>query len=491
MHTMKNTPPRATSRHAQSLLTGIATLGLLLAPSVHADDYYWGGNTSLGDVAANTSWQDSNLWFDDSAGTIGAGAVPGASDHAIFSINSLNGTTLKPRIFADTTVNAITFKNTTFFELLGGNANRLLHVGSGGVTLDSGAAGVNIGTSTANRNVFVRFAANQTWTNNSNSLLRIRNDKGAASDNAGAVVVTMNAAGSGNISSDGGYADGINSTLGIIVDSTGTGSINLGGSSHSGGTTIKRGIMQTSNTIGTAAVQLGDTSGSATATLRINSTAGVTTDLVVAAGNTGVNTLEFIQSSGTYDANITLNNDLNVGVRSATATGAIINGDISGTGDLIKGQYQGGNSQVLTLAGANTYTGDTLITNGGFTLAETGGLTFSIGADGVNNQVAGTSGGAILFGGVFSFVFDGEAFADGNSWVIVDKSGLTNTSFAATFSVSGFDEVDDIWTNASGFTFSEDTGVLSYAAVPESSTYAALAGLGALGFVASRRRRSV
>src|SRR5690606_34429255 len=155
--------------------------------------------------------------------------------------------------------------------------------------------------------------------------------------------------------------------------------------------------------------------------------------------------------SGTYDAAITLNNDLNIGVRASGGSGATINGAISGSGDLIKGQYQGGNSQLLTLAGNNTYTGDTIITNGAFTLAEAGTLTFAIGTNGESNSVTGTTSGAVIFAGTFNFDLNSAALIDGNSWTIVDRDSLINSSFASSFQVANFDETDGIWTNQLGF----------------------------------------
>lgn len=49
---------------------------------------------------------------------------------------------------------------------------------------------------------------------------------------------------------------------------------------------------------------------------------------------------------------------------------------------------------------------------------------------------------------------------------------------------------DNVWTNGTGFTFSESSGILTYSAIPEPSTYAALVGASALGLTAFRRRRS-
>lgn len=480
---MKNTP-------APTAVLALALSVLALAPgAARAGDYYWGSDTTGNTDAAHTSWQDATHWFTDAAGTATTTNVPGVSDHAIFSVTSLNAVAQNPRLFANTTVNAVTFKNTAAFTLTGSGANRDFAVGSGGLTKDSGTAAITLGTTTANQNIFVRFAADQTWTNNSDTAVSIRNSASALAG-AGAVVVTMNAAGAGNISNSGAFSDASGGTLGIVVNSSGAGLVAFASSTYSGGTTIKRGVLQANGpAIGTQAVKLGDTSGSAAATLRISTASAVTTGLVAQAGNTGVNTLEFTSTSGAFDAGIVLDNTLSIGVRSSGATGVTINGVISGSGDLVKGQYQGGNSGVLILAGANTYTGDTLVTNGAFTLADTGRLSFAIGANGVNNQITGTSSGAVTLAGAFSFDLSNASLMDGNSWTIVDKSGLTNTSFSATFAVSGFTESGNIWSNGAGFTFSEATGLLTYNAIPEPSVFAALAGFGALMMAGSRRRR--
>ncbi|MFH1496883.1 MAG: PEP-CTERM sorting domain-containing protein [Verrucomicrobiota bacterium] len=476
-----------------ALRTAMLSSAILLSlPALSAADFYWGSDTTGDETAAATSWQDNTHWFEDAAGTIGAAGVPGANDRAIFSITSLNATALVPRAFADVTVGGMLFNNTTAFNLTG-SGNRLLHIGSQGVTLNADAASVTFGTSAANRNILVRFVADQTWTNNSANTLRIRNSAAASDDAAGDVVLTLNAAGSGSITNSGAFSDGSAGSLALIIDSTGTGTVSTQSGTYSGGTTIKRGVLSSGGgNIGTGAIKLGDTTGDANATLQINTTAAVTTDMVVQAGNTGVSTLEFVANNslgGTYDGTITLDNTLNVGVRNV-AGGATFNGVISGAGDFVKGQYQGGNSGVLTFTAVNTLSGDLVINNGAFTLADDAALTFYIGADGVNNRVTGTSTGAVTFAGDFILDLSAAELVQDNSWLIVDIGSL-NESFAGTFTVQGFtDNGDDTWT-LGDFSFSELTGALTYTGtgvIPEPSTFALLAGLGALGATVGRRR---
>ena len=138
-----------------------------------------------------------------------------------------------------------------------------------------------------------------------------------------------------------------------------------------------------------------------------------------------------------------------------------------------------------TLNGANTYTGNTTVTAGTLILGDDAQLLFSIGLNGVNNQINGS--GSLTLDGDFNFDLTG-ADAVG-SWNIVNVASLTEV-FGATFSVVGFtDAGSNTWTKLNGgstYTFYEATGLLS--AIPEPSTWVLLAGsLSTLMFF--RRRR--
>jgi hypothetical protein len=165
---------------------------------------------------------------------------------------------------------------------------------------------------------------------------------------------------------------------------------------------------------------------------------------------------------------------LNVGVRSGTIK--TISSAISGTGNLIKSQYQGGASGELVLAGVNSSSGNTTVGNGILTLADDARLTFYIGANGVNNRISGT--GILNLNGDFVFDLSSAIGTNGNSWSIVDVAGLTET-FGSTFAVQGFSEASNVWTSGN-YSFNEATGILSYTAVPEPSTvFLLVLGIGA------------
>ena len=165
---------------------------------------------------------------------------------------------------------------------------------------------------------------------------------------------------------------------------------------------------------------------------------------------------------------------------------SIFDGVISGN---IALTHTDGNASSTTLNGLNTYTGNTNITSSGatFNLGTTGGLTFHIGDNGVNNWINGVGGATVNLDGLFTFDLTNAAIEDDNLWNIVEAGDLVET-FGSTFSVTGFTEASNVWSRLDGnntWTFTESTGVLSLTVVPEPG----IAWSGALGIIVLLRRR--
>lgn len=450
--------------------------------SLQASTLYWNNGT------ADTNWTDAGNWTTDVGGTSAASAAPTSADDVVFNTTSLNSTVISMR--ANTS--GLGFKSATFDNAsattITGTGNQNLTFYSGGLTSNVGAGAVTLGTATSSRNIFVKFQESQTWTNHSSSTVNIRNN-GAASDTATSdVVLTFNTTGSGAISNSGGFSDGTSGhKLSLVVDSSGTGSVSLNGGSYSGGTTVKRGLLiqNGSSQMGTGGVKLGDTSGSNTATLRINTTTIQTSALNVQSGNSGANQLQFGGSTtGEWSGDVALNNALSVQVRGGS-TGTI-SGDLTGTGSLTKEGYTPsvGNGGTLIMSGDLSYAGNTTINSGIFQLASAGSMTFFIGENGVNNKLTGTA--TVQLDGTIVFNLANAAAVSGNSWQIVNV-GTLNESYGSNFKVNGFTtEGDGLWTNNAGYVFSQGTGLLTYTVPEPTSCVLAAGGVVLLGL---RRRR--
>ncbi len=145
-----------------------------------------------------------------------------------------------------------------------------------------------------------------------------------------------------------------------------------------------------------------------------------------------------------------------------TVTGAI--GESGGSFGLTKPiiNAETPSTSIITLAGVNTYTGDTTIEAGTIVLADNAALTFVIGANGVCNKVTGA--GAATFNGDFVLDLSGADATPGNSWILADA---TTKTFGATFTVAGFGEnagVHTLTTGGNTWTFTEANATLTVAA---------------------------
>jgi autotransporter-associated beta strand protein len=117
-------------------------------------------------------------------------------------------------------------------------------------------------------------------------------------------------------------------------------------------------------------------------------------------------------------------------------------------------------SGTLTLAGTNTYVGDTVVSNGAVALASTGVLRFVIGGSGTNNGLKG--GGTTIADGRFAFDLAGASTNTNSTWTIV--ANTLTTTYGTNFLVTGFSGAGGNWTNTTNgvnYVFSQSNSVLS------------------------------
>lgn len=408
----------------------------------HAQSLYWGSG-------AGGAWSTAANWYTDAGETSVSGSAPTASNDVIFNTtpdNALGGTITFGTVL--NYANSLTFNTSGATILSQNNAGRNLVLGGGGITVNSGAGNVNIGTSS---NVLrAQIAQNQTWTNHAASTLNVR--VASASEFAsGPVVLTMNAAGTGNITASLGYTDSnytnstnSNNSLGIVVDSAGSGAVSLVTSTYTGGTTVKRGTLNTNGTLGTGTVLVGDTTGSAAATFGVTATTTFTNDIIVQAGSSGVKTIS-ASNNPTFSGNITLNDNVTINA----AGNPILTGTVSGTGAITKT-----GSGALTLSGNNTFSGGVSVTtnsalrinNGGTsstnsaigtgTLSSTGSFTLD---NTSGSAVTLATNNAVVLNGSLTFTGTNDLNLGTGAFSLGTATGTTRTisTTASTLTIGG------------------------------------------------------
>lgn len=335
------------------LVAAVASVGLTSTSTSWAAQYWGKGGAS---ASPDNVWTTGANWYTDANETT-PGGVPTIADDVIFNTipdNALGGTI---SVTGSIAAKSLTFDTSAATTLSQGSGNRTLTLGSGGVTLNSGAGQVSLGVSS--NTLYLEPTVSQTWTNNSTSALlprRLRPSDTAA----GPVQLTLNAANSGAITFALSMTDSNNglNALSIVVDSTGTGVVNMGGGTYTGATWVKAGALSTSGAMANSAVTIGVSGGAASA--RFTSTASVVTNAITVHSGTGARYLT--GATNDFQGDIVLNKDVSFGTISGSTQSVTVSGDISGTGGMAIGRVLTGSvSPTVTLSGANTYTGKTSI----------------------------------------------------------------------------------------------------------------------------------
>ena len=341
------------------------TLSLLAAlPAVYAADGTWTGGTSV-TWATGTNWSGST--------------VPGgtAANADIVTFNS-SAYSFAPTAVSNYFVGGLSFgaSNTGSLTLTSATNNNRLNVGSSGIQMTSGSGAVTFGAASSQG---INVTSNQSWTNNSASLLTV--NRVAVDDLAatGTYTVTINGSGTGGVTVPSNVADLNNSAdasrkLAVIINSTGGATNFANSSTYSGGTTLTAGILQ----VGGASA---GTSGAPT------SSALGTGSLALNGGtlSSGATNNRTVFNPTTIGGNVTLGDATNNGVltfdtavgltggtralTTATGSGATFSGVVS-NGGITK---LGAGTLTLSGAAANTYTGLTTASAGSLTLAKTSG----------------------------------------------------------------------------------------------------------------------
>lgn len=163
----------------------------------------------------------------------------------MFNISTLN-TAQSVTLSAGANTGALTFSSTGTVSFTSNNSStRLLNL-FGGLTMNSGAGAVTLGSVGASNNVNVVSFANQSFTNNSSSALTITDFL------SGGSTVTINGSGSGGTTISG----QIKESVAITVNTTGGTTTFAGslGNQSTGAVTVTAGALVLNNSGGTAAI---------------------------------------------------------------------------------------------------------------------------------------------------------------------------------------------------------------------------------------------
>lgn len=146
----------------------IAMIALFVSPAgAKAALLYWNGTS--------TSWSATGSWSTDpNATTPNPGAVPAASDDVIFGISTLSSAQVT-NLNAARSIRSATFNGAYTSSFLGGGAARTWTINAGGLTTQSGAGAITIGSSTATEAVNVTLAAAGASVHNASTLLTFNN----------------------------------------------------------------------------------------------------------------------------------------------------------------------------------------------------------------------------------------------------------------------------------------------------------------------------
>jgi autotransporter-associated beta strand protein len=269
-----------------------------------------------------------------------------------------------------------------------------LTVGLGGIDMSASTINLSVGTPVA-------FAGSQTWNVNVAKTLTV----------------------SGNIS--GGA---------FTLTKLGQGTVTLSGSNtFSGGLKILNGTvaLSSSNSIGSGLITLGDSSGGAYVTLKNSAAAGsitvITNPITVAAGSSGVLTIQGGNNYTTNTGNLGLNNNLTTGSANSGKSfvfSGVMTETSAGSPALTVSSPSGGTS----VAGPPTFAGGVVVGSGGLTFAHnSSGGTFTVGP----GNITSTTGGSVTFNANSPGLFTVSAASINNAGNITNSgtgSGATTIS---------------------------------------------------------------
>ena len=231
---MRNTTIRSIAFAAVIALLAFAAP----APRVLAATWYWNTNTT-------GLWTTTSNWSDNpSTGGSSPSTAPTTGDTAYFNQSSKNGATTL-RLSVDQSIDGLVFANTGATTITGTTANRILTIGTVGITINSGAGAVTLGNATSGSRVAIAMGGSQTWANNSSNTFTVTNGITSTSGTQ-----TLTIGGSGPTAVSGTIGDGAAGNR-VSLTKEGAGRLTLSAANtFTGPVTINSGTLTVTSAIG-------------------------------------------------------------------------------------------------------------------------------------------------------------------------------------------------------------------------------------------------
>jgi len=309
----------------------------------------------------------------------------------------------------------------------GDTTNRVLNLAgtTGNVTIDQSGA-----------SGLLKFTSDLTATGSGDKTLTLQGSTAGTGEIAGAIVNSS------------GF------TTSLTKNGTGTWTLS-GNNTYTGTTTVSQGTLIVSGTIASSVTTI---SPGAVLTFTGSSSAG---NITIGAGASFA-----LGTAGTADA-VTIND--------GTFSGSGTVGSLTFTGASVFGP--GNSPGTVTIADGGTLTmSSATVSNFEITSA-----AFTAGSYDLVTKTAGGASESVVFDGTLNLLFSGGPYSVSATAVKIFDVDSYSGNFTSVV-VSGLD-------TGLVATFNSSTGYVSIAAIPEPSAYAALSGVGMIGFVLYRRRR--
>ncbi|MEI6712446.1 MAG: autotransporter-associated beta strand repeat-containing protein [Verrucomicrobiota bacterium] len=411
-----------------------------------ATPLYWDTNgvaTGSADLVTGGTWGVVNFWNTDATG--GAGGVfqsnTSLSDVLSFSAGSNATGANLITISGAQSAQGLVFDNGVV--TLQGTSSPSLTLGSSGLTMNSTLDGsLTIGASVVN----VILAANQSWSNYSSRALTVASKISGSASGGATHTLTVDGTGSGNVTISGVIGDGSGGGA-LALTKSGAFVVTASGvNTYTGATTITDGTLRA----GVPSSAFG-----ANSAVTLGNTAGAVLDLAGFSNQIGS-----LSGGGGAGGNVTLGaGTLSVGADGTSTTYA---GIISGAGGVLKN-----GAGVLTLSGANTYTGLTSVTAGSLTagvtttafgvnsaisLSNVAGATLNL--NGFDNTIGSLAGGGLTGGnvsmGAGNLTVGGDGTTTSYAGIISGAGGVTKVG-AGTLRLTGISTFTGNTTISAGF----------------------------------------